>query len=63
MSTGKFAFKNFTLTDKKGGKGIANGELRHTHLKKLNYDFDITADHLLCYDQPQQPNLPFIAQP
>lgn len=59
MSTGKFAFKNFTLTDKKGGKGIANGELRHTHLKKLNYDFDITADHLLCYDQPQQPNLPF----
>lgn len=59
MSSGEFAFNNFKLTDKNNGHGTANGALRHTHLKKLNYDFSITADHLLCYDQPRQPDLPF----
>lgn len=59
MSSGKFAFNNFQLTDKNKGRGTANGALRHTHLKNLNYDFNITADHLLCYDQPRQPDLPF----
>lgn len=59
MSSGEFAFNNFKLSDKNGGQGTANGALRHTHLKKLNYNFNITADHLLCYDQPRQPDLPF----
>lgn len=56
---GAFVFSNFNLYDKQSGKGKANGVLRHTHLKKLNYTFDITANHMLCYDQPQQADLPF----
>ncbi len=59
MSSGEFAFNNFKLVDKNMGNGTANGALRHTHLKKLNYEFNISADHLLCYDQPRQPDLPF----
>lgn len=55
----KFAFHNFALTDGRGGTGLANGELRHKHLRNLQYDFDITAQRLLCYDQPQEPSLPF----
>lgn len=56
---GAFVFNDFNLYDKHSGKGKANGVLRHTHLKKLNYTFDITANHMLCYDQPQQAELPF----
>lgn len=59
MTSGEFAFNNFKLIDKNMGHGTANGTLRHTHLKKLNYEYNITADHLLCYDQPRQPDLPF----
>lgn len=56
---GKFIFKDFILADGREGSGTANGELRHQHLKNLEYDFNITAKKLLCYDQPQEPSLPF----
>ncbi len=59
LSPGTFAFENFSVSDGRGGTGTANGALRHTHLKHLNYDFDISAHRLLCYDQPQQSGLPF----
>ena len=59
FAPGEFAFHNFTLSDGRGGQGTANGVLRHTHLKKLNYTFDITANKLLCYNQPKQPDLAF----
>ena len=59
LSPGEFAFENFTVSDSRGGTGTANGALRHTHLKQINYDFDIVANRLLCYDQPKQPGLPF----
>ncbi len=61
MYPGTFAFENFTVTDTKGkkGKGKANGTLQHTHLKKLRYDFNVEADHLLCYDKPEEHDLPF----
>ena len=59
FAPGVFEFHNFALSDHRGGSGTASGALRHTHLKKLNYTFDITANNLLCYDQPRQPELPF----
>ena len=59
FAPGVFEFHNFALNDYRGGNGIANGTLRHTHLKRLNYTFDITANNLLCYDQPRQIDLPF----
>ncbi len=59
LSPGEFAFEDFSVNDSRGGTGTAHGALRHTHLKNLNYDFDISANRLLCYDQPRQPGLPF----
>jgi len=57
--SGEFAFQNFTVNDERGGAGQATGSLRHTHLKNLRYDFQLAASHLLCYDRPAQPGLPF----
>lgn len=59
FAPGSFAFRGFQVSDGRGGTGEASGELRHTHLKRLNYDFALTANHLLCYDQPQSSGLPF----
>lgn len=59
LSPGKFAFQNFTVQDYRKGTGQANGYLKHNHLKDLTYKFDIKARHLLCYDMPQTPDMPF----
>ena len=59
LGSGYFKFSNFSVSDKRGGSGTANGVLRHTHLKKLNYDFTLSASHLLCYNQPKQSSMPF----
>ena len=59
LSPGEFAFQNFTVKDYFNGTGKADGYLRHQHLKNLTYKFDITANHLLCYDMPQSDDLPF----
>ena len=56
---GAFQFEHFTIDDRRHGRGTADGALRHQHLKNLTYDFDITADHLLCYDKPQEHDMPF----
>lgn len=56
---GSFRFNNFMVSDGNGGTGRAYGELSHTHLKKLTYDFNVSAQHLLCYDKGQDSNLPF----
>lgn len=59
LRSGLFGFSNFNISDGRGGRGRAQGELRHTHLKHLRYDFNVEAERLLCYDQPQSPDLPF----
>lgn len=59
LSPGEFAFHNFKISDYKQGTGKADGYLRHTHLKNLNYRFSVSADNLLCYDMPQSLDLPF----
>lgn len=59
FSPGLFAFHDFKVSDDFNGTGSVSGNMRHTYLKKLNYDFSLTANHLLCYDQPQSPDMPF----
>ena len=59
MQPGSFTFSRFKVSDGYSGSGWAGGQLRHTHLKKLNYDFQVQADNLLCYDRPESPDMPF----
>ena len=49
ISHGEFALKNARLFDREGNTGRITGALRHTHLKNLNYHFDIQSDNLLLY--------------
>jgi len=50
IQEGKFAFNNVHISDYEGNKGIVNGALQHTHLKNLNYHFNIHAENLLIYN-------------
>lgn len=59
LTPGEFAFENFKVDDGRQGSGTANGYLRHTHLKNLNYAFALEARKLLCYDVPKNDDLPF----
>ena len=59
LRPGAFTFSDFKVSDLRHGQGTAQGQLRHTHLKRLNYDFYVEADNLLCYDQPESPDMPF----
>ena len=47
---GEFALDNVRIYDREGNTGFATGALRHTHLKNLNYDFNINANNLLMYN-------------
>ena len=50
LSSGEFALHNARIFDREGHSGRVTGALRHTHLKNLNYHFDIQADNLLMYN-------------
>lgn len=59
FAPGKFVFNDFKISDRQEGTGRAYGELRHTHLKNLNYEFNVTADHMLCYNKGKDNDMPF----
>lgn len=59
FAPGEFVFSDFNISDGRKGKGKASGVLQHTHLKNLRYDFDVSADEMLCYNQPKQNDMPF----
>ena len=46
---GEFALHNARIFDREGNSGRITGALRHTHLKNLNYQFDIQSNNLLLY--------------
>lgn len=52
-------FANDTIRDIHNNTGIVNGALHHNYLHDMTYDFDITAQRLLCYDQKEADELPF----
>lgn len=59
ITPGTFSFTNFSVTDQYGGQGVGTGQLRHRHLKDLNYAFEADVSNLLVYDQGKTPDLPF----
>ena len=61
IKPGEFAFTGFSVTDGIAGSGHASGFLRHTHLKNINYDFNLDANKLLVYDKPKDMEMPFFA--
>lgn len=50
LSAGEFSLDNAQIFDREGHTGRVTGALRHTHLKDLNYHFDIEGENLLMYD-------------
>ena len=53
---GEFALNNVHISDREGNKGTLNGSLRHTHLKNMNYNFNVHAENLLMYDTQEDDN-------
>jgi len=49
LRPGEFALHNARIFDREGNSGRITGALRHTHLKNLNYQFDIQSNNLLLY--------------
>lgn len=52
-------FANDTIRDIHNNMGIINGALHHNYLHDMTYDFDITAQRMLCYDKKEADELPF----
>lgn len=60
ISSGLFNFQNVRLQDLEGHTGVVNGELRHTKLKNLSYNFRFQTDRMLVYDTDREtPDFPF----
>ena len=49
LRPGEFALYNARIFDREGNSGRITGALRHTHLKNLNYQFNIQSNNLLLY--------------
>lgn len=60
ISSGLFHFQHVRLQDTEGHTGIADGELRHTKLKNLNYRFRFHTDRMrVFYSERETPDFPF----
>ncbi len=56
---GEFAFNDARIYDREGNSGRVTGALRHTHLKNLNYHFNVQGDNLLMYNTDDPGDLMF----
>ncbi len=61
ITPGEFRFKDFDVSDGDGGSGTFEGSMRHTHIKNVRYDFDVSAERLHVYDKGRSVDLPFYA--
>lgn len=60
IASGLFRFQNVRLQDTEGHTGLASGELRHTKLKNLTYQFRFNTDHMLVFHtEKETPEFPF----
>ena len=50
LRPGEFSLNNARIFDREGHTGQVTGYLRHTHLKNLLYQFDISGNDLLMYN-------------
>ena len=62
ISHGEFALKNARLFDREGNSGHVTGVLRHNHLKKMTYHFDIHGDNLLMYNTNDPGDMSFFGK-
>ncbi len=56
---GVFALERATLTDSLQGTGEVKGELRHQHLRRMTYDFDMSGSRVKLYSRPYEMDMPF----
>ena len=60
IASGLFRFQNVRLQDTEGHTGLANGELRHTKLKNLSYQFRFNTNRMLVFhSEKETPEFPF----
>lgn len=60
ITSGNFHFENVQLNDPEGHLGTANGELHHTKLKNLSYQFRFDMNNMLVYNTAREtPDFPF----
>ena len=51
LQRGLMSFKDIVLTDRDGHQGIVNGTVSHRYLSNFQYNFDVTFDRLLAYEE------------
>lgn len=56
-----FWIKSAKIFDMYNGEGTASGNLMHTHIKNMSYDFDLSGTNLRMYDKPREYDMPFYA--
>lgn len=60
IASGLFRFQDVRLQDDEGHTGLAGGELRHTKLKNLSYQFRFDTDRMLVFQSEKEtPEFPF----
>lgn len=60
ITSGHFNFDNVRVTDPEGHTGSVNGELTHTKLKNLTYNFRFHTNNMLVYyTEKETPEFPF----
>lgn len=60
IKSGEFLFKDVRLLDSEGNAGTANGYLRHTKLKKLNYMFKFDTNNMkILHAEENNDDFPF----
>lgn len=63
ITSGYFGFNNVRLTDPEGHTGYVNGNIRHTKLKNLMYQFQFDTRNMLVYHtEKETPDFPFYGQ-
>ncbi|MCD8262289.1 MAG: translocation/assembly module TamB, partial [Bacteroides sp.] len=53
------AFRNVTIYDPEGNKGIVDGALYHQHFRDLTYSIQANVDNMLVMNTQEDPDLPF----
>lgn len=47
----EFIFKDITISDRFGNRGMVDGLVTHTNMKNFKYDFDVKFKNVLAYDE------------
>lgn len=59
LSPNEFSFKNVSLRDLEGHRGVANGSIQHKHFKNMSYRLQVNANNMLVFNTKESADLPF----